>query len=594
MNARTPAPDILQAPLSLDGLFEACEQLQKAGQPTQALALYGSWLATSQDDNRHMAWFNYGAALQAAGQPLEAIKAYVECLNLQPYFPQALINMGLTLEKLGKREEALQQWVRLASQRLLKDAPPAEFITTALNHIGRVQEDLKQYDQAEQALTQSLALNPKQPGVIQHWIHIRQKACKWPVYQDLPGISRNDMLMYTSPLAMLALTDDPVQQLLTAHAFVARTYGLKEEFLSKGRTYAHPRKRIGYVSGDLCVHAVGLLLAELLEGHDKTKFEIYGYDFSPEDGTAHRERLKKTFDHLRPVHLLTDRQVAELILQDEIDVLIDLHGLSAGARPGIFALHPAPRQGTYLGFIGTTGMPWFDFVIADRYALPEELTPYFTEKPLYVEGSFIPLTRDLTPVRQATRAEFGLPEDAFVMAAFGNVYKITEEMFNIWLNILKNTTNSVLWLLDDNETTTQQLRIQANKVGAELSRIIFTSRSTHQEYLSKLRLSNLFLDNYPYNCGSTSRDVISAGIPIITLFGDTLVSRMGGSILNSLHLDELITSTTMQYQNLCIELINNKKYIEEINRKIKNFLKTNQNNSLLIARRIETYAAIGE
>jgi len=594
MNARTPAPDILQAPLSLDGLFEACEQLQKAGQPTQALALYGSWLATSQDDNRHMAWFNYGAALQAAGQPLEAIKAYVECLNLQPYFPQALINMGLTLEKLGKREEALQQWVRLASQRLLKDAPPAEFITTALNHIGRVQEDLKQYDQAEQALTQSLALNPKQPGVIQHWIHIRQKACKWPVYQDLPGISRNDMLMYTSPLAMLALTDDPVQQLLTAHAFVARTYGLKEEFLSKGRTYAHPRKRIGYVSGDLCVHAVGLLLAELLEGHDKTKFEIYGYDFSPEDGTAHRERLKKTFDHLRPVHLLADREVAELILQDEIDVLIDLHGLSAGARPGIFALHPAPKQGTYLGFIGTTGMPWFDFVIADRYALPDELTPYFTEKPLYVEGSFIPLTRDLTPVRQATRAEFGLPEDAFVMAAFGNVYKITEEMFNIWLNILKNTTNSVLWLLDDNETTTQQLRIQANKVGAELSRIIFTSRSTHQEYLSKLRLSNLFLDNYPYNCGSTSRDVISAGIPIITLFGDTLVSRMGGSILNSLHLDELITSTTMQYQNLCIELINNKKYIEEINRKIKNFLKTNQNNSLLIARRIETYAAIGE
>ena len=547
MNARTPAPDILQAPMSLDGLFEACEQLQKAGQPTQALALYASWLATSQDDNRHMAWFNYGAALQAAGQPLEAIKAYVDCLSLQPYFPQALINMGLTLEKLGKREEALQQWVRLASQRLLKDAPATEFITTAFNHIGRVQEDLKQYDMAEQALTQSLALNPKQPGVIQHWIHIRQKACKWPVYQDLPGISRNDMLMYTSPLAMLALTDDPVQQLLTAHAFVARTYGLKEEFLCKGRAYAHPRKRIGYVSGDLCVHAVGLLLAELLEGHDKAKFEIYGYDFSPEDGTAHRARLKKTFDHLRPVHLLADREVAELILQDEIDVLIDLHGLSAGARPGIFALHPAPKQGTYLGFIGTTGMPWFDFVIADRYALPDELTPYFTEKPLYVNGSFIPLTRDETPVRQATRAEFGLPEDAFVMAAFGNVYKITEEMFNVWLNILDNATNSILWLIDDNQTTTNQLKLYARNRGIELNRIIFTSRSAHDEYLAKLRVADVFLDTFPYNCGSTTSDVITAGLPMVTMSGKTLVSRMGGSILHAVNRMELITESFEDY-----------------------------------------------
>ncbi len=549
--------------MNLDGLFEACEQLQKAGQPTQALALYASWLATSQDDNRHMAWFNYGAALQAAGQPLEAIKAYVECLGLQPYFPQALINMGLTLEKLGKRDEALQQWVRLASQRLLKDAPATEFITTAFNHIGRVQEDLKQYDLAEQALKQSLALNPKQPGVIQHWIHIRQKACKWPVYQDLPGISRNDMLMYTSPLAMLALTDDPVQQLLTAHAFVARTYGLKEEFLCKGRAYAHPRKRIGYVSGDLCVHAVGLLLAELLEGHDKAKFEIYGYDFSPEDGTAHRARLKKTFDHLRPVHLLADREVAELILQDEIDVLIDLHGLSAGARPGIFALHPAPKQGTYLGFIGTTGMPWFDFVIADRYALPDELTPYFTEKPLYVNGSFIPLTRDETPVRQATRAEFGLPEDAFVMAAFGNVYKITPQMFSTWMGILNAIPQAILWMIDDNPTTTANIKKHAHAGLADLSRIIFTARADLNEYKAKLKLADVFLDTFPYNCGSTTNDVIQAGLPMVTLRGKTMVSRMGGSILSQLKLIDFICSTPEEYLEKTLFIAENNGQIKQ-------------------------------
>lgn len=574
MNARNPVFDAMNhqeqtPPIGLDTLFTTCEQLQQAGQAQEALDLYQSWLAKSQDANRHMAWFNYGSLQQSTGNPAAAIKAYKECLVLQPSFPQALINLGLTLEKMGKRDEALQQWATLVSKRLLKDGPSPDMLVLALNHIGRVHEDLKQYDLAEEALEQSLALNPKQPGVIQHWVHIRQKACAWPVYKPLPNITQNEMLMATSPLAMLALTDDPVQQLLTAFAFVERTYGFKEEFLSKGREYRHDRLRIGYVSGDLCVHAVGLLLPEMLEGHDKSKFEIYGYDFSPEDGTAHRERLKKAFDHLRPIRALTDRQVAELVLADEIDVLIDLHGLSSGARPGIFALHPAPKQGTYLGFIGTTGMPWFDFVIADRYALPEELTPYFTEKPLYVEGSFIPLTRDDTPVRDATRAEFGLPEDAFVMAAFGNVYKITPEMFATWMDILKEIPRAVLWLIDDNSTTTANIRKHALSAKADVSRIIFTGRSAHVEYKAKLKLADVFLDNFPYNCGSTTNDAINAGLPLVTRSGKTLVSRMGKSVLNSVNVTELIAETNLDYINTCILLSNDQHFADAIHGKLK-------------------------
>ena len=582
MNARNPVFDAMNEktnetgtthghvtqPMGLDKLFTTCEQLQQAGKSNEALAIYKEWLHTSQDANRHMAWFNYGSLLQGTGKPQEAVKAYGECLTLQPRFPQALINLGLTLEKMGQRDAALQQWATLVGQRLLKDAPSSDMLVLALNHIGRVHEDLKQYDLAEQALEQSLALNPKQPGVIQHWVHIRQKACAWPVYKPLPNITQNEMLMATSPLAMLALTDDPVQQLLTAFAFVERTYGFKEEFLSKGREYRHERLRVGYVSGDLCVHAVGLLLPELLEGHDKSKFEIYGYDFSPEDGTAHRERLKKAFDHLRPVHTMTDRQVAELVLADEIDVLIDLHGLSSGARPGIFALHPAPKQGTYLGFIGTTGMPWFDFVIADRYALPEELTPYFTEKPLYVEGSFIPLTRDETPVREATRAEFGLPEDAFVMAAFGNVYKITPEMFATWMKILKEIPRAVLWLIDDNPTTTANIRKHATSSNANLSRIVFTPRAAHSEYKAKLRMADVFLDNFPYNCGSTTNDAINAGLPLVTLSGKTLVSRMGKSVLSSFGVSELVTETSKQYISICILLSTDSKFSEKVRRNI--------------------------
>jgi predicted O-linked N-acetylglucosamine transferase (SPINDLY family) len=573
MNARNPAFDAMTNPvqisqIGLDTLFTTCEQLQQAGQAQEALDLYQSWLSQSQDANRHMAWFNYGSLQQSTGNPAAAIEAYKECLVLQPSFPQALINLGLTLEKIGKRDEALQQWATLVSKRLLKDGPSSDMLVLALNHIGRVHEDLKQYDLAEEALEQSLALNPKQPGVIQHWVHIRQKACAWPVYKPLPNISQNEMLMATSPLAMLALTDDPVQQLLTAFAFVERTYSFKEEFLSKDREYRHDRLRIGYVSGDLCVHAVGLLLPELLEGHDKTKFEIYGYDFSPEDGTAHRERLKKAFDHLRPIRTLTDRQVAELVLADEIDVLIDLHGLSSGARPGIFALHPAPKQGTYLGFIGTTGMPWFDFVIADRYALPEELTPYFTEKPLYVEGSFIPLTRDDTPVREATRAEFGLPEDAFVMAAFGNVYKITPEMFATWMEILKEIPRAMLWLIDDNPTTTANIKKHAFAAKADINRILFTTRSAHSEYKAKLKLANVFLDNFPYNCGSTTNDAINAGLPLLTRSGKTLVSRMGRSVLSSFGISELITTDNDQYIQTCVLLSKDQEFSEMIQGKL--------------------------
>ena len=550
-------------------LFTTCEQLQQAGKAGEALNTYKTWLDTSTDPNRFMGWFNYGSLLQSTGDTPAAEGAYRQCLAVQPRFPQALINLGLTLEKLGKRDEALQQWASLVSQRYLQDAPSSDMITMALNHIGRVQEELKQYDLAEQALEQSLAIDPKQTPALQHWIHIRQKSCAWPVYKPLPNISQNDMLMATSPLAMLALTDDPVQQLLTAFAFVERTYSFKEEFLSKGRQYNHARKRIGFVSGDLCVHAVGLLLAELIEGIDRTKHEVVAYDFSPEDGTAHRARLKNAFDHVRSIHTLSDKQAAEQILKDEIDVLIDLHGLSSGARPGIFALHPAPRQGTYLGFIGTTGMPWFDFLIADKYALPNKLTPYFTEKPVYVDSSFIPLTRDETPIRDALRSEFNLSDEAFVMAAFGNVYKITPEVFATWMQLLNEIPRSVLWIIDDNPLTTANLKSHAVAADADLDRIQFTPRTTHIEYKAKLKLADVFLDTFPYNCGSTTNDVVLAGVPIVTMSGSTLVSRMGGSILSSLGLTDLITHSREDYIGKCVQLSEDNAFKTSVRAKLK-------------------------
>ncbi len=540
--------------LRIDQLFQKTQSLVDQGMQAEAVQLYLAYATQPASEKRHMALYNLGSLQQAQGDMQGAEASYRACIAIDPSLGQAAVNLGLLLEKTGRKQEALEQWHQVANPSNGAPTHDTEIQTMAWNHIGRVYENHKQYDEAEGALERSLALNTKQTGVLQHWIHIRQKACAWPVYKPLPGITHNDMLMATSPLAMLAMTDDPVQQLLTAHAFVGRTYGFKEEFLCKGRVYTHDRIRIGYVSGDLCTHAVGLLLPEVFEGHDRTQFEVYAYDFSPEDGTAVRARLKASFDHMRRIDTLTDRQVAELVLHDEIDVLIDLHGLSSGARPGIFALHPAPKQGTYLGFIGTTGMPWFDFVIADKYVLPKELTPYFTEKPLYVEGSFIPITQAAPSTVTTTRAEHGLPENAFVMAAFGNVYKITPEMFSTWLDILTEIPEAILWLIDDNAATTRNLREYATSKNADVKRIVFSPRTAHSEYLAKLALADVFLDTFPYNCGSTSNDVISAGVPLLTMQGNTMVSKMGSSILNSSQLANTIADSFENYKSTCLNI----------------------------------------
>jgi len=530
--------------MALAAMVSHAEQLQRDGHAQAASNLYALWLAHHEDTRKHLVWFNHGSLLQQLGQLPQAQKAYEQALALSPEFAQARINLGLVLEKQGHTAQAIAAWAYLTGQRYAKVPVETDMLTAALNHIGRVHENNRDYRQALEALEHSLLINPKQAGVIQHWVHIRQKACEWPVYKPLPGISKNEMIMATSPLAMLALTDDPLLQLLSAHAFVARTYGLKEERLCKVKQYHHPKKRIGFASGDLREHAVGFLLPTMLQGLDRNRYEVYAYDFTLDDGSEHRKKLLGMFDHVRPVHTLTDRQAAERILEDEIDVMVDLHGLSAGARPGIFALHPAPRQGTYLGFIGTTGMPWFDFVITDRHALPPEHTEYFMEKPLYVEGSFIPLTPPDENLPVVTRADVGLPEDAFVMGAFGNVYKITPEMFDVWMMLLKEIPDSVLWLINDNPTTTENLKNIACNSNVDLSRIVFSPRTIHKEFCARMKLCDVYLDTYPYNCGSTTNDVMRAGIPLVTRFGSTMVSRMGLSVLSEI--GEAINAVTTE------------------------------------------------
>lgn len=540
--------------LGLDQVIQLAEQFQRAGRSADAIALYTLWNQNSPSSDRHIGWFNQGVMQLNAGDIDGAEHAYRCSLDLYPGFAQARINLGLLLERKGLHDDAMLQWSQVAASGYLQGAANVDLQTLALNHIGRLQEQLKHYDLAEHALTQSLQLNPRQADALQHWVHLRSKQCKWPVMQAMHGVTVNAMLTHTSPLAMLALHDDPALQLMAAQSFVQRKFNLPTQRLCVNAPYKHERIRIGYLSGDLCTHAVGLLMADLLEAHDRSQFEIYAFDYSIEDGSEYRQRLKNAFDHFVDIRAMDDSQAAAAIAHAEIDVLLDLHGLSSGARPGILAMQAAPLQGTYLGFIGTTALPWVQFVVTDRFALPEALTPYFSEKPLYVDGSFLPLNHTPTPPCTQTRTELGLPEDAFVMACFNNVYKFNTEMFATWMNILKRVDDAVLWLLDDNSSATRELKKQVAYHGVPLDRVVFAKRTSHPEYRARMQLADVFLDTTPYNSGSTARDVLDCGLPMVTLSGRTFVSRMAGSLLHSIGLDELITSSHDEYENLVVDL----------------------------------------
>jgi len=562
--------DRVLAAMDLPALLAQCDQLRQSGQRTAIVPLYQRWLALTQSPVRHVAWFNLGVELSDRGDPGGAEQAYLQALALKPDLIEAQFNLGNTLEAQGRSNETVALW-RSALERL--EAQPITSVSMTvmlLNNLGRLLEILKQYYDAEKYLERSLAIQPGQPDVLQHWVHLRQKQCTWPAEESLPRVPKHVMRMAVSPLAMLAAQDDPAMQVLTARNFVARKFGtLKNGNLGAARIRRpRDRLRIAYVSGDLCTHAVGLLLPEFLESHDRTKVEVFGYCWSPEDGSPLRQRLINAFEHFERIDRLDDETAAAKIAAAGIDILVDLHGLSAGVRPGILALKPAPITATWLGFIGPTAMPWIDYVIGDRFTLTDELEPYYSERMIRLNGCFLPGDRKRQIGKAATRQECGLPENAFVFATFNNAYKLNPVMWDCWMRILRQVPNSVLWVVDDNVWATEHLREAALASGIDSTRLIFNPRTSHADFLGRLPLADLFLDNHPYNAGSTASDALWMGLPILTLSGQTFVSRMGGSLLTAIGVPELITYHLADYERRAVALATNPQELDHLREKL--------------------------
>ena len=542
--------------MDLSELVRFAGELQSTQRQKSAIQLYEDWLKTPQP-LAHVARFNLAVLLTDAGRAAEAEQHLRKAIEEAPRFCQAYFNLGMAVERQGRTDEALVHWLKITSIANRQNPDELALVVAALNQIGRLQEQLKNYPQAENALFQSLSLDPKQPDALQHWIHLRQKQCKWPVYQEFGQVRQYDMLTATSPLAMLALTDDPLRQLISSQSFVARKFNFS--VAKQGpKPYGHKKIRLGYVSGDLCTHAVGLLLPDFLEHHDHEAFELYAFDYSVEDGTTTRERIRKAFDHFIDIRSMSDAQVAAKVRELEIDVLIDMHGLSSGCRPEIFTSRPAVLQMTWLGFIGPTAFPWLDYVVADDYVIPPSLQPLFSERLLSLPYSFLPMSvqhinGELLKADYDPNARTPGP---IRLASFNNIYKIKPDLLKAWSAILDQTPGeSELWLLDDNAEATEQVRAFFKSIHADMSRITFLPRVSYKEHHERLKKVDLFLDTYPYNGGSTARDVVAQGIPFVSLSGPTMVSRMGGSLLKEVGLEELITTDYGSYTAQAVQFV---------------------------------------
>lgn len=544
-----------QGTLEIIELMGAADRLKSAGLKDQTISLYRLWLEHTTSPLAYVGYFNLGVELASDRDYPQAEAMYRKALEQNPDFIRARLNLGNCLEQQKRDDEALEQW-RLALKSAsitLPDNLPLRL--HALNNLGRLLEMKKSYQESLSMLEESFSLDPTQRDVLLHLVHLIQKICRWPVYLPPKGITKEEMINGTSPLAMLAASDDPALQLSAAKQFVEHKYPvISEETLAPKYGYRHDKIRIGYLSSDFCLHAVSLLTVELLERHDHDKFELYGFCWSREDGTSIQNRVIKAMDHYIRIGEMSDKEAADCIRSHEIDIMIDLQGLTSGARPMILSYRPASLQITYLGFPGTTGLPWIDYVIADKYLIPDVLTPFHTEKPLYMPNCFQSSDSTREVGRMPTRAENGLPEKAFVFCTFNNNYKFTPEMFAAWMRILKRVPGSVLWLLADNEWALANLLKTAKKHGIKKDRLIFASRVAPADYLARYQLADLFLDTFPFNGGTTANDALFMGLPLLTLSGRTFASRMAGSLLTNLELPELISTNLKEYEEKAVRL----------------------------------------
>ncbi len=539
--------------LDLAGLVHVTETLKQSGRPELTIELYKTWIALNPDHPLlYAAMFNYGMALSDQKDVTGAVNVLRETTRLKPDFYAAQINLGSALERLGQAGAAVTAWNGVATALPALTGENLNFKTIALKQIGRVLETSNSDTAAEDTLRQSLELNPNQPDVIQHWIALRQRQCKWPLMADVGTIKQADLVAGISPLSAACYTDDPVFLLANSHRYCRTSIGLTVD-PAEALPPLDPRNRrpgplrIGYVSSDFREHAVGFSMTEVVEQHDRTVCEVFGYYCGVPATDATHQRTKAAVDHWHDLTGVSDTEAARLIRSHGIDILIDLNGYTKDARTRVFALRPAPVSVNWFGFPGTMASPFHHYLIADDTILPRELEYTVSESvlrlPCYQPND---RRRTVAPERPS-RADLGLPEHGFVYCSLNGMQKITERVFSRWMAILSQVPDSVLWLLTGTDETNERLRQAASARGVAPERLVFADKRANPHHLARYPLADLFLDTFPYGSHTTAADALWMGVPVLTLLGRSFAARVCASLVRAAGIGEMVCLTGDDY-----------------------------------------------
>jgi len=512
--------------------------------------------------------FNHrGNALYLLHQNEAAVESFDKAIQYRPDFAEAYSNRAAALHALQQYQAAVESFDKAI---LFK---PNYF--HAYNSRGNALQVLFQYQAALESFNKASVLQPDFEYLDGMRLQMKQFLCDWEGFdtqlQHLEAdVGKNKRVV--APFVFLTLSSSPALQRKAAEIHLLDKYlpSSSSPVALIPHRPRHDKIRIGYFSADYYDHATSHLMAGLFERHDRSKFEILGFSFGPDIQDEMTQRVSAAMDRFIDVRSLSDAGVAQLSRQMEVDIAVDLKGFTKDSRSGIFLERAAPLQVNYLGYPGTTGSPSIDYLIADHTVIPEASQRHYSEKIVYLPDSYqVNDSKRRISASPRTRIEEGLPERGFVYCCFNNNYKITSEVFDIWMRILAQVEGSVLWLLEDNPGAADNLRKEAVRRGIAQERLIFAKRMPLAEHLARHSLADLFLDTFPCNAHTTASDALWAGLPVMTRMGETFASRVAASLLRAIELPQLVTTTGEAYEALAVELAHNTELHHAIREKLQ-------------------------
>jgi predicted O-linked N-acetylglucosamine transferase (SPINDLY family) len=511
------------------------------------------------------AFNNRGLALKNLRRFDEALADYDRASVLKTDCAEAFNNAGIVFVEKKRLDEALVLCSK--SIALKPDYAEAYFAR------GTVLQELKRLDEALADYDKTISLKPDMDYLKGSHLHAKMHVCDWSNFNE-DCLQLNAAvaagIRASVPLAFVAIPSNSADQFKCAKTYAADRFPDFPVPLWQGERYSHQRIRVAYLSADLRNHPVAVLAAGLFECHDRSRFETIAISLGNDAPDQMRERLRTSFDQFFDVGIKKDQEIAELVRHLEIDIAVDLNGFTADARSNVFAQRPAPIQVNYLGYAGTLGHNCWDYIIADHFVIPEECREYYAEKVVYLPDSYM-ANDDGRKISSHTpsRQEAGLPDNGFVFCCFNNNFKITPNVFDIWMRLLREVEGSVLWLSAANSSVANNLRRAAERRGVSAERLIFAPRmELNEDHLARLRLAGLFLDTVYYNAHATASDALWVGLPVITCPGQAFASRVAGSLLSAVGLPELATPSLEDYEALALKLARDPALLAAVKEKL--------------------------